>query len=615
MSLIDLLAAGKVDEFNAQRGQRRRIELFASDLAGVALVGIDLSNAVLEKSDFTGSDLTDSNLAKADFSGIDGNDLKLCDATAVGSKWREAILEGADLSGADLSHGDLAEADLSKTKGSYVKLSGARLRDVNISESDWSNADLSEARLHKANLSKAKLESADLTEATANEANFEDANLENVIALRAKLQQANFTRARLVGARLEEAQLQGANLTGANLERADLRRANLTGAVLDGANLRGANLTDAVLEGVNLVGFDLSDVDLTGIDPRLLGLSEDQLAGLAAVGSSVDANAPLKFSYVAVARDGAMVAVLWENHDSDETLSLRWAISANGQMRKGVLPISAEGVMARAIVPLDGGFSLFVLQERPGGAALLRYLLSHSGELGTARTDALGYEPGVRPVFRVEGGEVYLWGLARRGPTLVVQKYGAEGLETVHSKKLPTARGFLGGHHPVLACKGGVLISADVKGAADPLRTPPSFPGPLSAAVTLGDRVLGVWSEPVRGEEEPGGMRFAWMGPGVTPKPLVLTKGGDIAALDAIDAGDAGWVAWAELGRTGADSIYVARLPGLEPQKLAIKEVLEVEEVRFAYDGTHDNPRIAVVTADEGLRIYDLEGSEIARWG
>jgi len=205
--------------------------------------------------------------------------------------------------------------------------------------------------------------------------------------------------------------------------------------------------------------------------------------------------------------------------------------------------------------------------------------------------------------------------LARRGPTLVVQKYGAAGLENVHSQKLATARGFLGGHHPVLACKGGVVISAGVKGAADPLRTPPSFPGPLSAAVTLGEKVLGVWSEPAKGEEEPGGIRFAWMGPGVTPKPLVLTKGGDIASLDAIDAEEGGWVAWSELGRRGSDSVYVARLPGLEPKKLAIEGSIAIEEVRFAYDGAHEHPRIAVVTAEESLRIYDLDGALVAQWG
>ena len=72
MSLLELLTSGQVAEFNAQRGQRRRVELFAADLAGASIPGVDLSGANLEKSDLTGADLTDANLSKADLSGIDG---------------------------------------------------------------------------------------------------------------------------------------------------------------------------------------------------------------------------------------------------------------------------------------------------------------------------------------------------------------------------------------------------------------------------------------------------------------------------------------------------------------------------------------------------------------
>ena len=70
-SLLELLTAGQIDEFNARRGQRVTLDFFAADLAGLALAGIDLSGANLEKADLSGADLTGAVLAKANLSGAD----------------------------------------------------------------------------------------------------------------------------------------------------------------------------------------------------------------------------------------------------------------------------------------------------------------------------------------------------------------------------------------------------------------------------------------------------------------------------------------------------------------------------------------------------------------
>jgi uncharacterized protein YjbI with pentapeptide repeats len=507
---------------------------------------------------------------------------------------------------------------MTNTQGSAIKLTGAKLRDVDATGAVWTTADLVEARLHKTNLTKADLSGSDMTEASFQEAILTEANLESVIALRARFQQANLQKARLVGARFEEANLQGADLTGADLERCDLRRANLTGAILKDAKLRGCILADAVLEGVDLAGLDLADVDLTGVDPRTVGLSAEQLGTVAKVGAAADENAPLRFTDVSLARKGTAAAVLWENMDSEETLSLRWALFKPGKKpKKGVLPVSAEGVLARAVAATADGFVLLVLQERPGGAALLRYSLSIDGDVGTAKVDPLGYEPGVRPVVRNEGGSVWIWGLARRGPTLVVQKLTETGLETVASNKIPTARGFIGGHFPVLACKGGVVIPASVKGAGEPLRTPPQFPARLPVAVGHEDRVLVLWVEEDQSDEVLGGIRYAWLGRGPAPKVQVLTMGGEIHSLDAISTSEGAWVAWTQLGGELGDGAWFQRLPDGTPERLGDIEGDELEELRFADEAPGDPglPLVALTTVDEAVLVADLDGRPIGGLG
>ena len=52
-TLLELLQAGQVEEFNARRGQRVVIDLFAADLSGLSLADVDLSNANLEKADLS----------------------------------------------------------------------------------------------------------------------------------------------------------------------------------------------------------------------------------------------------------------------------------------------------------------------------------------------------------------------------------------------------------------------------------------------------------------------------------------------------------------------------------------------------------------------------------
>jgi uncharacterized protein YjbI with pentapeptide repeats len=606
MSLLDLLTGERVDEFNQTRGQRRKLDLFASELAGLSLSGVDLSGAYLEKSDLTGTDLSDANLTRADLSGVDASEVKLAGGICVGAKWKGADLTGASLDAADLSHGDLAEAILAESHGSDMRLTGARLRDADCTGVKWPDLEAQEARFHQANLTGAVLTGATLDEASFHECEMAGADLTGARAPKGRFTASKLQNATLVRLSAPESSFENADLTGADLTGADLRKANLKGAVLTGAKLSGANLADAILDGVDLASLDLAGVDLTGHDPRTLGLSADQMGTLAAVGVAADSDAPLHFTDVALARRGDVVAVIWENADSEEVLSLRWALCRPGSDPKiGALPISPEGVLARAVVPHDDGFLLAILQDRTDGAACLFYPLSISGELGKARVEPLGYEPGIIPVVRGDHGIVWMYCLARRGPTLVVQRLGETSLETVSSSKQATARGFVGRHHPVLLSKGGVLLPVTRAGTVGaPLRHPPQFPGRVSSSMIAGDEVVVVWLEERKSERDPGGLRYSWLVPTGNPRIDVLTNRDAVTALDALAVGDEAWVCWTETDRTGC-VVYASNLADGDVRTVARFDD-DLEDVRLF--GDEDGVLAALTTADERLVLVDLDG-------
>lgn len=607
MGLIELLEAGEVDAFNDQRGERSRPDLFAADLPGKQLVGVDLSNANLDKSDLTGSDLSHARLYRASLSGIDGSGLVLRAAVAVKARFKEAWLDGAVLDEADLSKADLSEAHLEGSRGEGLRLAGARLREAAASEVHWPGVDLTEASLHKADLSGSDLRNAVINDIAAVEAVFDGAHLDGVTGVNAKLPGASLKGVSLAGARLPEAQLARADLSGADLSHADLSRADLTGAVLTGACLRGAILADACLDEVDLTGLDLSGVDLSGVDPGGLGLSEAQRAQVAAVGVQIDPDAPLVFEDPTAARQGDFTAVVWDNPEGPESSSIRYAVLGGPEPVHGVVPVPAAAVLARAVVAHGDGFAIVVLRERTGGPVALVLELSRDGVLGRSTTATLGYEPAVRPVFSSADGVLRMWGLARRGPTLVVHELRENGLEPVHSEPCPTALHFLGRHAPVLACKGGVLVPVTSRGASRPLGTPEAFPGIVGLAVPFEESVWALWVQK-KGERSTGGLRSALLAARRTADVQVLGESAGITAIDAAPDGDGVLVAWVEAGEDGLgpSRVFRARLPDGRPEVVA-ETVSDVDELCIAPGP--GGPRIVLTTLADTLVLLDPSGA------
>jgi uncharacterized protein YjbI with pentapeptide repeats len=615
MGLLELLQAGDVEKFNESRSGSR-VEFFAEELAGLVLRGADLQGANLDKSDFTGTDLTEANLVRAYMSDIDGTEMILDGVFGMKIKLRDAWLEKADLTGADFSRGDLSGAVLKDTKGEGIRCIGARLKEADANNASWPLADFTEASLKGADFSGADLSRAKLTEAKATHAVLKGTNLSGADAAGVILAGAQLQGAILQGARLVNANLAGADLTGADLRHADLTKANLTDAVLDGANLTSASLVDACLDGATMKDAVIDDTDMTGVDAGALGLTGDELELLAGFGARFDPDAPLIFDDACAAVLDGRVAALWLNPDSADAPTLRWMIGGGGQDRQtGVLPVSGASVLAHAIVATSKSYALLALVDRANGETLMRWDLHVDGTVGPPVTLVLGYEPAVLPVFRADGDALLMWGLARRGPTIVVHRDASdgEGFKLLSSEGRSQARGFLGRSYPVLLCKAGILMTVGARGLGAPLSAPDGFPNRVCVAVPTTDKLLTVWNTQ-RVRRDPGGLRMQWLGGRAAGELDVLTTRPEVNAIDGVPYEDGALLAWTEDDGPSGGRIFVAYLPDGRVEQIDFPDE-PVDGIRILEGpGGVGEPMLAMGTLTGALIVSDLKGAVLAKF-
>lgn len=604
MSLLELLEKGDVAAFNAQRSPRGRPDLFAAELPAAKLSGVDLSQANLEKADLTGADLSDATLLSADLSGTDGTGIDISGAIAVRIRLRGAWWDEAKLNTADLSRGDLTEVVLTGSSAEGARFVGAKLRHADCKDVVWPDVELSEAKLHHCDLTGADLSRVDLTEAVATEIIAIKARMDGAVANQANFNESDLTGASLVGGRFQSASFAQAKLIDVDLTSADLTRANLSGADLTGANLSGACLADANLEGTIFGDANLEGVDLTGHDPRALGLDEATIDKLAAWGAPVVEDAPLVIAEVSAARNGDQVAMLWLNPDTEQLSTLRWGLVGGGEATHGTLPMSAEGVLARMVVPKEDGFLLLFVQDRPGGAAVVKVPLSSKGVVGASKALPLMYPPAVVPVAEIHGGDLWLTGLARRGPTLVVQKEGEDGFEVKASERVATAKGFWSVHHPVVATRGGVVINVGDDGIGKPVRLPDGFPGKSARVVPFQNTLYAVWFEAAADPDDPGYLKWAPLGGRGEPPVKTLKEVGRVTSLDAVAGPTGVHVAWVERHGLLNTLVFQAKLPSAE---LGFVEAAGEggHEVRWAPGPKGADPALVVATLDEQAIAVD----------
>lgn len=581
MTLLDLLLSRNVAEFNKRRGARVTLDLFAADLANLALPGIDLSGANLEKADFSSADLTGANLSKATLVGADFTGAKLLRVIAIKARLREAYLGGADLCEAELSGADLSEADLSAANLSRARLGGARLREVTARHTSFDAAELSEAKLTAADLREAEfvgaiLKEADLSRATLDGATFEDADL---------------SRARLTGASLKGARLFGAKFIGADLSTADL-----TGALVDEeTDFTGADLTETVLD-------PLLAARLRGAPPKVV----------------VDTRpVELHIDEPWVAQAHKHVAVMWFNAEDGEDEVVRVAVrplaAGPGNGPAAEIPVPAAQVVARVLVPSPTGFRAVLLVDKPGGMDVAVFEIGLDGEPGPSNTSRLGYTPTTLPVVVPDGDGFLLFGIGRG--MLSVHRWSVEGLAERLRAPASTYRGFCDRLNPVILGKGGTVTAVEADGIGRLLTAPATFPGRVQAACAAREDLIALaW---ITRDEK--GLRLQRLGGDV--EALRIDAKLPVGSVDLRATEGGWWLAW--MREAVADRDVPVPMAMFVPESgplgtafplLGVADVADLEDLRFVVgDGP---PLLAAVTLEETLVLIEIgkdSGRVVAR--
>ena len=291
-----------------------------------------------------------------------------------------------------------------------------------------------------------------------------------------------------------------------------------------------------------------------------------------------------------------------ENDDGEGLTTLRWFAMTNGSVTGGILPVTPQSVLDRAAVGVKAGVRIVLHRERPGGITLDTYLIGPNGRLVASSSSPLGYPAMVSPVLVPDGDDFRMYGIARRGPTLVISGPTEEGFGIVGSKPLPTARGFLGRHQPFLACKGNALMPCTRSGVGKPYRSPDGFPGKHATVAFDGERWLSVWVQPPAGKDK-GGIRAAWLVERGSPEILPVTGNGAVLSLALAPGADGLWLCWVELEGLGDTNVHVMKVGDL-PRTLPITDV---DKVAFAR-GPGAELAIVLTTDEERVVVTDTEG-------
>jgi hypothetical protein len=295
--------------------------------------------------------------------------------------------------------------------------------------------------------------------------------------------------------------------------------------------------------------------------------------------------------------------MVWINPDGEEAKSVRWGLWQDGTFTHGAVPVAADTVLDAQLAVLGDDLHLVLHRVRPDGLVIENSVVGPTGP-GPTTVVPLGYEPMVHPVLRAIDGTLYMWGIARRGPTIVVHRLEDEGWAIVHSERSATAKGFLGGM-PVLAGKGGVLTPVGPTGLGSPRRAPEGFPGQHAIAAEEGGDLLCVWALARRGDT-PGGLRFARIERRGTPEVEVVSLVSGITALSASFDGDVPVMAWLEAGDDGLDPVtpWVCRLPQGAPMPMA-----QAREGSARIVVGHG--AIGVVHGDGSADVFTLTGEKV----
>lgn len=583
MELLDLLSQGKIEQFNAARGDGK-LDFYAADLAGAQLTGANLAGANLENADLSGADLTDAILNRATLSGADLTGAKLGGVMAIRSRWREAYIGEANLEDADFSGADLTDAEIPDVQASYAIFTNARLKRAVLTGASLTQADFSECSLSGADMSGCDLEGAILREAKLAGANLTKARLNAADFTQVKATEAILKEARLTGARFPHADLTGADLTGADVAQADFTRADLTGATLENVDMDAATWTDAQVDGLTPSAMDAApELTMYHIEDPQIACRKQSLG------------------------------LLWDNMEPDGKTRLRALVGPMGKTydRSPVaIPVPTDLVIARALCANDSGFQVLILLERPGGVSAQLFPISARGKVADPKRIQLPYTPAARPVLKTIDGDLILFGISREGPGLQVHRLTeAEELESLHLSRLATVRGFVSDLHPVVLTKGGTVFDLTIRGPGPQVRTPSGFPGRQCGAAPTPEGIHVAWL-PSAGK----GLRASCLIPGQSPETEVVLSKKTIGTLQVLSDNGTAWAAFTIEGGSAAEptSAWAMQLPDGRPFPV-IQDDRDVSEVHLTATGK--SPLCTVLFLDGTVEVLSLkDGAAKSKW-
>jgi uncharacterized protein YjbI with pentapeptide repeats len=161
------------------------------------------------------------------------------------------ILNGSNFKGANLSNVSLYGSMLEGTNFEEANLSGANLNRASLKEANFKNANLSGASLDYVRTKNTNFTFANLSNSNYEEHN-PDGNQYVGAQVNAIFKNANLTNIKTQRFNLKGLDLREANFTGTNLVNANLKDADLTGAVFRNANISGARVRNANFTAVDL---------------------------------------------------------------------------------------------------------------------------------------------------------------------------------------------------------------------------------------------------------------------------------------------------------------------------------------------------------------------------
>jgi len=247
-----------------------KLDLSDVNFAGSRLKKVDFSDSNLSGASFQGADLSQSNLSGANMDGGVLDDVRFSGANCTGTIFKAVSVEGTDFSGLVLK-----DANFSNAYGEYADFSGADLTGAVFVGAKLPSSDFDGCQLAGTDFSQAEIKDADFANVQAPGINLERADITGLRSGEASdFRKANVRFSKAAGSMWESCILDGADfshslLTGAQFVDASMVATNLDRVVADGVNFEDAKLQHAWLSNANFLRASFERTDLS--NARLYG--------------------------------------------------------------------------------------------------------------------------------------------------------------------------------------------------------------------------------------------------------------------------------------------------------------------------------------------------------